>query len=91
MTRSELLAGMQKRLETAGIPFESVKVFGAIRCNVHVVCLGKDTANKWAILLGQVFRGSKVYVGDHEWRAVGNKGTVLRPTKRKGYIIAVSG
>lgn len=89
--RAKALAAMQARLESSGLGHESILVFGAVRCNVHVKCIGRDTADKWARLLGAVFKGEKVYVGPHEWNAAENKGTSLRPTKRHGYLIAVAG
>jgi len=88
--RAEALAAMQARLATAGLGHESISVFGAVRCNVHVRCIGRDTADKWAALLGAVFKGARVYVGPHEWPAAENKGTNLRPTKRRGYLVAVA-
>lgn len=89
-TRAEALAAMQARLASAGLGHESITVFGAMRCNVHVRCVGRDTADKWALLLGSVFKGAKVYVGAHEWQAAKNKGTCLRPSKRRGYLVAVA-
>lgn len=89
-TRAEALAAMQTRLQSAGLGHESITVFGAVRCNVHVRCVSRDTADKWARLLGEVFQGSTVYVGPHEWSAAMNKGTGLRPTKRRGYLVAVA-
>lgn len=80
---------MQAKLEEAGIPAESIKVFGAIRCNVHVVCVSRETARKWEMLLARVFR-SKVSCVETRWEAATNKGTSLRPTMRKGYLVAVA-
>lgn len=89
MQRDEMNRQMQAKLEQAGIPAESIKVFGAIRCNVHVVCVGRETAHKWAALLSQVF-GAKPFLGEHQWAAVENKGTSMRPTKRSGFLVAVA-
>lgn len=88
--RAEALAAMRARLASAGLGYESIAVFGAVRCNVHVKCVSRDTADKWAALLGSVFKGAKVYLGPHEWPAAENKGTCLRPTKRQGYLVAVA-
>jgi hypothetical protein len=88
--RADAHAAMQARLASAGLGYESISVFGAVRCNVHVRCVGRDTADKWARLLSTVFKGAKVYVGLHEWNAAENKGTCLRPTKRRGYLVAVT-
>lgn len=90
MTPFELNAAMQSKLARAGIPNESIKVFGVIRQNVHVVCLSRDTADKWAHLLASVFRGAKVACVAHQWDAVENKGTQMRPTKRNGWLVAVA-
>lgn len=86
----EILSAMQRRLESAGIPHESIHVFGTIRCNVHVICAGRDTADKWAALLGGIFKGAKVNVGDHLWTAAKNKGLSMSPTMRRGYLVAVA-
>jgi hypothetical protein len=91
MSQFQINAAMQAKLAQAGIPHESVKVFGVIRQNVHVVCLGRDTADKWAQLLNGVFRGAKVSVLSHTWNAVENKGTQMLPTKRNGWLVAVAG
>ena len=88
-TTGEINQAMQAKLSTAGIPAESIKVFGAIRCNVHVTCVGRETAQKWAELLAQVFK-AKVALVPHEWNAVENKGTSMRPTKRSGFLVAVA-
>jgi hypothetical protein len=81
---------MQQKLEQAGIAFDEIKVFGAIRCNVHVRCLGRDTADKWAELLGAVFQGAKVYLGPTLWNAKHNQGTCLKPTMRRGFLVSVA-
>jgi hypothetical protein len=91
MNQFQINAAMQATLAQAGIPHESIKVFGVIRQNVHVVCLGRDTAQQWAQLLNSVFRGAKVSVLSHTWDAVENKGTQMLPTKRKGWLVAVAG
>lgn len=88
--RTELLAAMQAKLEQAGIGFESVKVFGVIRCNVHITCVSRDTAGKWAALLGQMFTGARVSLVPTVWEAAENKGTCLNPTIRKGFLVAVA-
>lgn len=86
-----IAAKMKEKLETVGIPKESIDVFGSIRCNVHVKCKSHDSARKWADLLGKLFIGSKVYVGKTAWYAKENKGTVLKPSMIKGYMVAVAG
>lgn len=87
---AELKVAMQAKFEQAGLGFESIKVFGAIRCNVHVICVSRDTAAKWAMLLSQVFPGAKVETSSTIWDAKENKNTSLKPTKRKGYFISVA-
>jgi hypothetical protein len=79
---------MQSKLAAAGLPFESLKVFGVIRCNVHVVCASRDTAQKWVSLLSQVFV-AQPSMTKHVWDAKHNKGTCLRPSKRKGWLVGV--
>jgi len=91
MTTTEIKTKMLETLKKAGLGYEDIKVFGAIRCNVHVVCVSRDTADKWAMLLAGVFKGSKVALVSHVWNAVEQKGTCLKPTMRKGFLIAVAG
>lgn len=91
MTQFQINAAMQSKLAEAGIPHESIKVFGVIRQHVYVTCLSRDTADKWAQLLNSVFRGAKVACVAHQWDAIENNGTQMRPTKRKGWLVAVAG
>lgn len=88
---NELHAQMKAKLEQTGLGFESIKVFGAIRCNVHVICSSRDTAQKWSQLLATVFKGEKVALVPTTWNAAKNNGTCLAPTMRKGFLIAVAG
>lgn len=81
---------MKSKLENAGIAFEEITVFGAIRCNVHVKCLSRETAHKWSNLLVGVF-GAKPSMTATTWDAVENKGTNLLPTKRSGFLVAIAG
>lgn len=89
MSRSELNQALQAQLEKAGLGFEEIKVFGVIRCNVHIVCVSRETAQKWVLLLQQGFKGAKVSMGMHVWHAKQNKNTVLKPTVRKGFLIGM--
>lgn len=89
MTNQEA-AAMKSKLSELGLAHESIKVFGAIRCNVHVVCVSRATAHKWASALATVFNGAKVNLVPTLWDAVENKGTCLLSTKRKGFLIAVA-
>lgn len=91
MSQFQLNTAMQAKLTEAGIPHESIKVFGVVRQHVYVTCISRDTAQKWAQLLGGVFRGSKVACVSHTWDAVENNGTQMRPKKRKGWLVAVAG
>jgi protein tyrosine phosphatase (PTP) superfamily phosphohydrolase (DUF442 family) len=91
MERQELLQQMRSKLQNAGIAFEDINVFGAIRCNVHVKCVSRATAQKWAEFLAQVFSGSRVTVTPTIWNAKRNCGTVMCPTMREGFLIAVAG
>lgn len=88
MNVSALNAQMQSRLNVAGLPFESIRVFGAIRCNVHVTCVSRATADKWSQLLAQVFSTTPT-ITRHVWDAKENHGTCMRPTKRNGWLVGV--
>jgi hypothetical protein len=88
--RFEALARMKTALATVGLPFDDLRVFGQARCNVHVRCLGRTTAEKWAAVLRATFAGAQVRVAPHVWNAAQNKGTCLLPTKRVGYLVTVA-
>lgn len=88
--RAEALAALRARLAATGLGHESISVFGAVRCNVHVRCVGRNTADKWAALLGSVFKGARARVSRSEWPASDNKGTCLRPSRRRGYLVTVA-
>lgn len=81
---------MKAKLAATGLGFESINVFGAIRCNVHVKCVSRATASKWASVLSSVLKGAQVRTVATAWDAVENKGTNLLPTKRSGFLIAVA-
>ena len=89
MNRSEINAAMEAKLKEVGVPFETVKVFGAIRVNVHVTCVSSSTANKWVSVLTKVF-GKAPTVSKTSWYAKENKGTCLLPTMRNGYLIGLA-
>lgn len=89
MNMSTINAQMQSKFINAGIPFNSIRVFGVIRCNVHVVCVSRATADKWAQLLAQVFSTTPTITG-HVWDAEENRGTCLRPTKRSGWLVGAT-
>lgn len=86
----DIKTAMQARLETAGIGFEKIQVFGAIRCNVHVTCKSRDTAEKWAALLAGVFKGAKVACVPTVWKAAGIAGAQQHPVMHKGFLVAVA-
>ena len=90
MGREQMNADMQAKLLQLGLPAEKVQVFGRIRLNVHVTCVGRDTADKWALALGQIAKGAHIALVPHRWEAKENKGTCLRPTMRDGFLIALS-
>lgn len=81
-------AQMKATLEQLGLGAESIKVFGAIRTNVHVICVGRDTADKWAQALAQVFSAKPTLVPTM-WQAAANKDGRLF-TARKGFLVAIA-
>jgi len=87
-TLSELHAAMESKLKDTGIAAESIKVFGTAGTCVHIRCIGRDTATRWADLLAQVF-GKTPAVVESSWEATRNKGACLKPTMRRGYLVAL--
>jgi hypothetical protein len=90
VTVTELNEAMKQKLPRAGLGYESIDVFGAIRCNVHVKCVSRDTADRWAQLLGTIFKGARISLRPTAWEAAENKGTCLNPTRHQGFLIAVA-
>lgn len=78
---------MEAKLKAVGLGFETIQAFGG---SVHIKCRSRDTAHKWALLLNGLFAGAKVALVPTMWDAAKNKGTNLRPTMRKGFLVAVS-
>ena len=87
---SELHAKMESKLNDAGIAAESIKVFGTLGTCVHIRCIGRDTAARWAALLAQVF-GKTPAVVESSWEATRNRGTCLKPTMRRGWLVSLMG
>jgi hypothetical protein len=83
-------AEFRAKLLQLGIPAHDVKVFGTIRTNVHVLCIGRDTATHWVRALHQVFPGALVATSTTSWDAATNRGTCLRPTKVQGFFVSVA-
>ena len=79
---------MQAKLESLGIPFELVKVFGKIGTHVHILCKGVNTAHKWAHVLAKLSNEAPG-ITKTMWEAKQNKGTTLRPTMIKGFLVSV--
>lgn len=80
---------IEQKLKSCGLAFEALKVFGAIRLNVHVKCVSHATAEKWASLLSAM--GGQVIVKKTVWEAKENKGTTMLPTVRQGFLVAFQG
>ena len=89
-TLSDLSGQMTAKLAQLGIPSESIKVFGRARCNIHIICVSRSTAQRWAHVLHTISGGARVTVTGHAWEAKTQHGTCLRPTMRHGYLIAVA-
>ena len=88
MARNELHKKLESKLKETGLAFESVKVFGTFSTCVHILCIGRDTADRWALLLTQVF-GKAPTVVESSWETAENKGTCLKPTMRRGYLVSL--
>ena len=88
--QSSITDQMAAKLAALRIPSESIKVFGRARCNIHIVCVSRSTAQRWAHVLHTVSGGARVSVTDHAWEAKEQRGTCLRPTMRSGHLVAVA-
>lgn len=90
MNAQDIQAAMLATLKQAGIPFIDIKVFGAIRCNVHITCTSQAAARRWQTLLNTVFPGASARAVQTQWNAAANHGTCLRPTMRKGWLVGIA-
>lgn len=79
---------MKALLAKLGLGFEHLSVIGEGRV-VTVFCTGRNTADKWAMALGEIFAGSKVRLVSGHRDAATNKHTVNNPTKRAGFYVSV--
>ena len=79
---------MQALLAKLPIGHEHIRVLGGGRL-VSVKCIGRNTADKWAVALGEIFAGAKVRTVAGHWDAATNKHTANNPTKRNGFIVSV--
>lgn len=73
MARNELHKKLESKLKETGLAFESIKVFGTFSTCVHILCIGRDTADRWALLLTQVF-GKAPTVVESSWRRPRTRG-----------------
>lgn len=83
------LETFKDRLEHAGIGYDSIQVFGTIRTNIHIKCRSEKTAEEWRDLLSTILMKvqGRIDVLKTIWEAQENKGTCLKPTCIKGYLI----
>jgi hypothetical protein len=79
---------MREKLESLGIPFHEIKVFGAVLCNIHVKCESIEAAAKWALAISHILCGAKITSTKTVWPAVNNKFTATKPTMRQGFLVA---
>ena len=82
---AQLIQRMDVLVRSLPIPSRSIKVFGGIKCYIHISCESRKTAEKWVITLGK-FCGTVTCVESIE-DAVCNKNTTLRPTAIKVFKI----
>lgn len=87
--RFEKLKEFREKLESLDLPRVDIKVFGAVRVNVHITTLSRGAAEKWAHALCTVFPGSSPSVRPTQWEAKKNRGTCLLPTMRQGWFVGL--
>lgn len=76
---------METLLKALEIPYKSMNILGAVNCNIHIECIGQDTAEKWNSVLHKFC--SRVKVVERFVHNKENKGTVLLPTVHKVFLI----
>lgn len=74
---------MAATLAKAGIPHKEIKCFGS---QVLVVCLGEDSARKFAALLGTFCRTVRGPVESVDYNKK-NENTVLLPSRHKIWLV----
>lgn len=87
---TEQIAAFEAKLRELKIPAEEIKVFGAVRCNIHIKCLSESAATKWLTALRAIFpRAYTLSARETAWEAKENKGTCLIPTMRHGWHVGL--
>lgn len=79
---AELLTKLQ-------IPAEQIQVFGRARLNVHVVCRGRDAADKWAQVLSTIEPGRKISCVRHDIERKAFKQDAANQTHMRGWLVAL--
>jgi hypothetical protein len=87
--RFEKLAKFREKLIALGLPHQDIKVFGMARLNIHVITLSRGTAERWVHALATILPGCAPTMVEASWKAKENKGTVLLPTMRHGWLVGV--
>ena len=77
----------QQLLTQLGISSERIRVLGNGKL-INVICIGRDTADKWVMALQTAFAGYKVNTAPFVFNAAANKDSQLSPTKRAGFIVS---
>lgn len=71
---------MKQKLESLDIPYKAIKCYGS---QITVDCIGKQTADKWAMTLSKFVTVQDVIKTTFENKV--NTGTCLNPSWHKGY------
>ena len=82
---AENKADMERLVEALGLPYHTIKVFGAIRLNIHVETRGRKTADRWRHALRK-FCARVTAVETIKYNQV-NEGTTLRPSRFSIYRV----
>jgi hypothetical protein len=85
MITDEMRDKFRATLEKLPYGYLEMNVFGTLRLNIHIICEGKKTADQWHMALNRFC--SFVRTSEHVIYNKENRGTILCPTIRKGYLI----
>lgn len=82
----ERLTALLKKL---GIAANEIRVFGAAQLNVHVICKGRTTADKWALALSTIEPGRKITCTPQRIERRQFKADARNQTHVRGWLVAL--
>ena len=84
---THLLKAIEEKIKQLPYGYDSIKVFGSIRLNIHIKCVSRETAEKWAIDLASI--GKVSIIPSFMDQSIEDE--QKRVPARKGFLVHVVG